>query len=125
MSPADIIAALFVQASRPDCFEKAIEAAADAVIFDLEDAIADVHKDSARQNLRSVDAANAIVRSNGIGTAWHENDLALVRKLKPLGIICPKSEAGLRFSEFLKSVDVPVIALVEMAVGLSIARRLL
>ena len=39
---------LFVPASRPERFGKALEAGADGVIIDLEDAIAPADKDSAR-----------------------------------------------------------------------------
>jgi len=46
-------APLFVPANRPERFEKAARSGADAVILDLEDAVAPEAKDAARVALRT------------------------------------------------------------------------
>ena len=59
---------LFVPATRPDRFERALASGADAVIIDLEDAVAAHHKPTARIALqqwlaaRAADAPRVIVR---------------------------------------------------------------
>ena len=47
---------LFVPATRPERFAKAAASGADAVILDLEDAVAPAEKDAARAALREVRA---------------------------------------------------------------------
>ena len=42
---------LFVPGSRPELFDKALASAADALSFDLEDAVAEPKKESARATL--------------------------------------------------------------------------
>jgi len=77
---------LFVPGSRPELFAKALSGAADALSFDLEDAVAEERKAEARARvgelLRSA-AAQAtgktlIVRVNAIDTAHFEADIAAV-----------------------------------------------
>lgn len=77
---------LFVPGSRPEFFPKALAGDADALSFDLEDAVAEDRKAEARSLLspflRSAEARHAgktlIVRVNGIGTRHFEADLAAV-----------------------------------------------
>jgi citrate lyase subunit beta/citryl-CoA lyase len=79
---------LFVPASRPELFAKAMKSQADALSFDLEDAVDESMKDTARKELRRFLTslpANAgktiIVRVNGLETGYFEEDIA--------AIICP------------------------------------
>ncbi|MFJ5382734.1 aldolase/citrate lyase family protein, partial [Cupriavidus sp. CER94] len=77
---------LFVPASRPDRIGKAIAAGADAVIVDLEDAVAPDAKASARDGLcaawrtlqQQADAAGValLLRTNGADTPYFGDDLA-------------------------------------------------
>lgn len=77
---------LFVPGSRPELFPKALASEADALSFDLEDAVAEERKAEARgllsAFLRSADARQTgktlIVRVNGIDTEHFEADLAAV-----------------------------------------------
>ncbi|WP_415909599.1 HpcH/HpaI aldolase/citrate lyase family protein [Oleiharenicola sp. Vm1] len=77
---------LFVPASRPELFPKALASAADSLSFDLEDAVAEEHKDAARQNLAAAlaspeFAASAkimIARVNAPDTPHFAADLAAV-----------------------------------------------
>ena len=68
---------LFVPANRPERYAKALASGADAVIVDLEDAIAPADKLLARQMLlqtvAGLDAAarvRLVVRINAAGTPW-------------------------------------------------------
>ncbi len=73
---------LFVPGSRPELFEKAAASAADAVSFDLEDAVAPERKSAARTSvasfLRNPGLAGkvAIVRVNALRTEWFADDVA-------------------------------------------------
>lgn len=55
---------LFVPASRPELFQKALAGDADALSFDLEDAVAESRKDEAREILRSFLQSPAALESN-------------------------------------------------------------
>ncbi|QNP48750.1 HpcH/HpaI aldolase/citrate lyase family protein [Diaphorobacter aerolatus] len=75
---------LFVPASRPELFAKALAGAADSLSFDLEDAVAEPRKDEARALLREFlrsDASRShaktiIVRVNAMDTPHFAQDVA-------------------------------------------------
>ncbi|MDB5945535.1 MAG: citryl-CoA lyase [Ramlibacter sp.] len=77
---------LFVPASRPELFDKALNGPADALSFDLEDSVAEDRKDEARGALRQLlrsgvpagCAKTLIVRINALGTTHFEADVAAV-----------------------------------------------
>lgn len=119
---------LFVPADRPERIPKAVAAGADAVIIDLEDAVAPHNKPSARRGLADALAGlEAIVpifvRINAIGTAWHAEDTAMVSALDIAGVVLPKAEsaADIRSVRSGLGVQMQVIALVETARGLGAA----
>jgi citrate lyase subunit beta/citryl-CoA lyase len=88
-----LIAPLFVPADRPKRFAKAAASGADAVIVDLEDAVAPAAKEAAREALAaSLPGATVIVRVNAVGTPWHDGDIDLVHRLGAVGVILPKAE---------------------------------
>jgi citrate lyase subunit beta/citryl-CoA lyase len=119
----DVLAPLFVPANRPERFEKAAASAADAIILDLEDAVAIDAKDAARSALRDDFTDKPIlVRINGIGTAWHTADMAAIDRRRFAAVIVPKAEAGSAFSALCAACPVPVIALIESAAGIAEAR---
>lgn len=123
--PLDFLAPLFVPANRPERFEKAAASAADAIILDLEDAVAIDAKDAVRSALRDDFTDKPIlVRINGIGTPWRTADMAAIDGRRFAAVIVPKAEAGSAFSALCTSSPVPVIALIESAVGIAEARRI-
>ncbi len=76
---------LFVPGSRPELFAKALASAADAISFDLEDAVTEERKPEARHAVRELLLHGAaggekclIVRVNGLGTPHFEADLRAV-----------------------------------------------
>ena len=77
---------LFLPASRPELFEKALASEADALSFDLEDAVVEDRKAAAREELARFLASDLargsskilIVRVNAMTTAHFEADIAAV-----------------------------------------------
>ncbi|MGE5095669.1 MAG: HpcH/HpaI aldolase/citrate lyase family protein [Betaproteobacteria bacterium] len=76
---------LFVPASRPELFAKALAGEADALSFDLEDAVDEAVKDSAREELsrflRTLPPGHGktiIVRVNGLDTPHFQADLEAI-----------------------------------------------
>jgi citrate lyase subunit beta/citryl-CoA lyase len=108
-------AILFCPADRPDRFDKAAERS-DAVILDLEDAVASADKRAAREALLAhpLDPATTIVRVNAFDTADFELDLAAVRATEYRKVMLPKASSAAEL-EALRGCD--VIALCETATG--------
>jgi citrate lyase subunit beta / citryl-CoA lyase len=84
---------LFVPASRPELFEKALVSAADALSFDLEDAVAPGQKSLARANLAAFlrevpphTGKTIVVRVNAPATAEFDADIAAL-EAAPIDII--------------------------------------
>ncbi|RUX77064.1 CoA ester lyase [Mesorhizobium sp. M7A.F.Ca.US.006.04.2.1] len=115
---------LFVPGSRPDRFAKADNSGADAVILDLEDAVAPGDKDRARDAVVGYAArlkSPVIVRINPVGTPWHEADIDAVRRFDGVSIMLSKAERAEDIADMARHItrNVSVIALVESAVGLA------
>lgn len=117
---------LFVPGDRPDRYHKALACGADAVIVDLEDAVAPHAKEVARVALTNWAAAEPAlaaqiwVRINDQATPWFEADLALLRAVGPAGAMLPKTENAAQVAA-VATVLPPtsgVIALIETARGL-------
>lgn len=99
-----IVVALYAPADRPERFEKALDAGADAVIVDLEDAVAPSRKASARASLtefaeawasRGAAAPAVQVRVNARGARTHDEDVAAVADLPAVfGIRLPKTQSA-------------------------------
>ncbi len=89
---------LFAPADSARKIEKALASAADAVILDLEDSVAEAQKAVARDVVRDVlpglARAGVIVRVNPVGTAHHLADLAAVVPARPAAIMVPKCAGG-------------------------------
>lgn len=109
-------ALLFCPADRPERFAKAADRA-DAVILDLEDAVAPRDKDAARRNLiaSGLDPAATIVRVNPVGSADFEQDLAAVRQTPYRTLMLAKAEDPAAIGAALADFD--VVALLETALG--------
>ena len=93
---------LFVPASRPELFGKALAGEADALSFDLEDAVDEAMKDEARRELekflttlRDKRGKTIIVRVNGLATEHFAGDIAAVARSGAVDIVnLPKGEGG-------------------------------
>jgi len=120
---------LFVPGNRPDRFDKAQASGADAVIFDLEDAVAPGDKDRARGNVREwmalhPDAApRVLVRINDAATPWFDADLDLVRRGGLEFVMLPKAEAAAPIAAVMAAMPPAgrVLPLIETARGVECA----
>ncbi|HYF58589.1 MAG TPA: CoA ester lyase [Burkholderiaceae bacterium] len=88
---------LYVPADRPDRYAKALAAGADAVIVDLEDAVAPDAKASARRALADWLAAGVpggavTVRINAPATPWFDDDLRACAAPGVVAVMVPKAE---------------------------------
>tara|TARA_R110000751_G_scaffold307857_1_gene432823 strand:+ start:9133 stop:9924 length:792 start_codon:yes stop_codon:yes gene_type:complete len=122
----EIVAPLFVPANRPDRFGKAASCGADAVILDLEDAVAEADKDMARAALScDFTALPVIVRINAVASRWHAADVEAVQDLSIAAVMLPKSESPDAVAAVVAAFKGrPIIALIEAAKGLSKARAI-
>jgi (3S)-malyl-CoA thioesterase len=122
-----IRSALFLPASNPRAIEKARGLACDMVILDLEDAVADADKDSARA--AAVAAADGdwgerllAVRLNGRGP-WHEADLAALAGLAAVDlVVVPKVETPEYADALAGRLGRPLLAMIETPSGIYAAR---
>jgi citrate lyase subunit beta/citryl-CoA lyase len=87
---------LYMPAANERALEKAKAIPADALIFDLEDAVAPDAKVDARERACAMFAGGGYgkreitIRANGIGTPWHDDDLAAISAAGPDGVVVPK-----------------------------------
>ncbi|MFO0388032.1 MAG: HpcH/HpaI aldolase/citrate lyase family protein [bacterium] len=117
---------LFVPANRPERITKALASGADAVIVDLEDAVAAEAKESARDTLHAwLDSAEAqcvhppvLVRVNGHSTPWHHADLALCRHAHVTAVMLPKTEYAEALTSAHRDSSKPVLPIIESALAL-------
>ena len=113
---------LFVPANRPERFDKALAAGADAVIVDLEDAVPDADKLQARNALAGwlSPAKRILVRINHAQSEWFRDDLDLCRGAGVEGIVLPKAERVEDIATVVQDIGSGklVIPLVETALGL-------
>jgi citrate lyase subunit beta / citryl-CoA lyase len=125
MTLENFICPLFVPASRPERFEKAARSGADAIILDLEDAVAPEAKAEARAALASgFTDMPVLVRINGEGTPWHEDDIVAVAAQPFAAMIVPKAELGGALAETVRESAIPIVPLIETARGLAQAREI-
>ncbi|BAX97952.1 citryl-CoA lyase [Mycobacteroides stephanolepidis] len=114
---------LYVPGDRGDRFPKAAGSGADVVICDLEDAVAQADKNSARDAVAEWLRDNrAAVRVNGIDTPWHADDIAAVTDAPGLrAVIVPKSAHPDQIAEVSHSLGghIPLVPLIESAAGVS------
>jgi len=87
---------LYMPAANSRALEKAQTIPADAIIFDLEDAVAPDAKDTARaQACAAATSGNygtreLTIRCNGLDTAWGAADIAAAAAAAPAGVVIPK-----------------------------------
>lgn len=87
---------LYMPGANERALEKAKGLAADALILDLEDAVAPDAKAEARDRVCAAAASGeygrkeVTIRVNGLDTEWHADDLVAAAKAGPDGIVVPK-----------------------------------
>jgi len=115
---------LYIPAARERALEKARELAADAIIFDLEDAVAPEEKPRARDLLvdvlRRIDYGTRarIVRINGLETGWGMDDLAAFAGHAGVdAVLVPKVNSAADLDAVAARVTAPLWAMMETAKG--------
>lgn len=112
---------LYVPASHERAMQKARSLSADAIIFDLEDAVAPEQKAAARIALARVleaggfGARTCLVRVNGLDTPWGADDLAAFGRGAIDGILLPKVDGCADLDAVTPGP--PVWAMIETARG--------
>ncbi len=87
---------LYMPSANERALEKAKTLPADAIIFDLEDSVAPDAKVGARQSAAAAVQSgeygrrHLIIRVNGIGTEWHEDDIKAAAAAGPDVVLVPK-----------------------------------
>lgn len=122
MHKAFVRSALFVPATRPERIPKALDSGADAVIVDLEDAVAENLKAQARANLDAFLSANpqarVLVRINAPQHVQQAADLALCRAQPGVvAVLLPKAESAEQVEQ-AAACGKPIWPIIESAKGL-------
>lgn len=117
---------LFVPGTRPERFTKALESSADSVIIDLEDAVPEEDKESARAAIRAAwptftaeQKKRLIIRSNSPGSKFYSADLILAQDLNAACLLIPKSESLDQVNGAAQVLpNTAIIPMIETAIGL-------
>jgi citrate lyase subunit beta/citryl-CoA lyase len=118
---------LFVPGNRPERFAKALASPADAVVLDLEDAVAVDDKSSARESVgaqlagMSTDARRrVVVRINDSASGWFSMDLRTLLQSGGAQVMLPKAESPTEIAALRAALpDADVLALIETARGVA------
>jgi len=99
----------------PGANERALEKAkgidADALILDLEDAVAPEAKPEARERVCAAVTSGEYghrelaIRVNGIGTEWHEADLAAAAQAGPDAVLVPKVNSAAEVRQLVAALE--------------------
>lgn len=96
---------LYMPAANARALEKAKTIPADALIFDLEDAVAPDAKPEARDQAAAAAASGeyggreVTIRCNGLDTPWGADDLAAAAAAGPAAVVIPKVESTAYLAE--------------------------
>ncbi|PVH28517.1 HpcH/HpaI aldolase/citrate lyase family protein [Pararhodobacter oceanensis] len=102
---------LYIPGSKERALDKARSLACDAIIFDLEDAVAIEEKANARELLaKTLCAADygpraKLVRINGFESDWAELDLQVIAQARPEAILLPKVNSAADIEDLAARLD--------------------
>ncbi len=116
---------LYIPGSKPRALDKARGLPADAIIFDLEDAVIPDEKDAARATLAealSQDGYGArmkIIRINGLDTPWGMKDAQAARDMGADAVLLPKVNSPADLDALAKYTgNLPLWAMMETPLGM-------
>ena len=123
---------LFVPGTRPERFIKAFDSGAAGVIIDLEDAVPEEDKKSARDAIRTAwptfnaeQKKRLVIRTNAPGTPFYAADLILAQELDVGCLLIPKSESQDQINgAALILPNTAIIPMIETAIGLDRLREI-
>ncbi len=102
---------LYMPGANERALEKAKGIPADALILDLEDAVAPDAKPEARARVCAAAASGEYgakeiaIRINGIGTQWHDDDIAAAAAAGPDAIVVPKVNSADEVAQLVASFE--------------------
>ncbi len=102
---------LYMPGANERALEKARTLPADALILDLEDAVAPDAKAAARDRVAAAVASGAYghrevtVRVNGPGTAWHADDVRAAAEAGPAAVVVPKVDSARTVHEVVDALE--------------------
>ncbi len=102
---------LYIPGSKARALEKAMGLPADAIIFDLEDAVAPDEKGKARVLLaetlqgRDYGARAKLVRINALSSEWGAEDLDVIASARPEAILLPKVDTAAHVEDLARRLD--------------------
>jgi (3S)-malyl-CoA thioesterase len=115
---------LYIPAANARAMEKAQTLPADAIIFDLEDAVAPGEKPAARDALATALGNDygpraRIVRINGLATEWGEDDARFCATLAADAVLIPKVDSAADLDRVAALIpDTPLWAMMETPLGM-------
>ena len=116
--------ALYIPGSKDRALDKARSLAVDAILFDLEDAVAPDEKVNARATLKAARAEGGygprykIVRINGLDTEWGRADAEAVRDMAADAVLLPKVNSAADIDALAAITgDLPIWAMMETPLG--------
>jgi citrate lyase subunit beta / citryl-CoA lyase len=102
---------LYMPGANERALEKAKTIPADALILDLEDAVAPDAKPDARKRVAAAAASGeygrreVTIRVNGPGTPWHADDLRAAAEAGPAAVVVPKVETAATVHEVERALE--------------------
>jgi citrate lyase subunit beta/citryl-CoA lyase len=102
---------LYMPSSNERALEKARSIPCDGLILDLEDAVAPDAKPAAREAACAAAASGEYgrrtlsIRVNGIGTQWHDDDLAAAGKAGPDAVVVPKVNSAAEVRQLVDALE--------------------
>jgi len=102
---------LYMPGANTRALEKARTLPADALIFDLEDAVAPDAKEAARTNVvlaaesKAYGKREIVIRCNGLGTPWGEADIAAIAQSGADALLVPKVESAAAVTHVVSLLD--------------------
>ena len=133
------ISYLFVPGNRPERFSKAVEAGADAIILDLEDAVHPDSKAAARaaiwawQEATPSGACERYIRLNSVSSSLLRQDLTWLSDMRYpkrcSGIFLPKAECPEALTRVVERLlewqpELKIVAIIETAKGLQLVESI-
>jgi citrate lyase subunit beta/citryl-CoA lyase len=102
---------LYMPGANARALEKAQTIPADVLILDLEDAVAPDAKPEARDRVCEAVMSGAYgrrelaIRANGLGTPWHDDDLAAISAAGPAAVVVPKVNSADEVHEIERALE--------------------